>query len=170
MTGTPADHDDRAGPARWGALARRGDGVVAVDRDIAAPAVEVFGAATDWAGQGRWIPLTRVRVVRGDGRSPGSVIEAFTGIGRVGVLDVLEIARFEAPHTVEIVHTGRWLRGPAEFRFAPAPGGGTRFGLREWLQLPGGRAGRLAWALARPLFTAGARRSLAVFARLVEDR
>jgi hypothetical protein len=60
------------------------------------------------------------------------------------------------------------VRGPGEFRFAPAPGGGTRFGLREWLHLPGGRAGRIAWTLARPLFTLGARRSLAVFARLVE--
>jgi uncharacterized protein YndB with AHSA1/START domain len=151
-------------------LLRRGAGVLAADRDIAAPAAEVFDAATDWAGQGRWIPLTRVRVVRGDGRSAGSVIEAFTGIGPVGVTDVLEIVRFAPPHTVEIVHTGRWLRGPGEFRFAPAPDGGTRFGLREWLHLPAGRAGRLGWTLARPLFTLGARRSLAVFARLFEAR
>jgi uncharacterized protein YndB with AHSA1/START domain len=158
MTGIPAE------------LLRRGEGVLAADRDIAASPAEVFDAATDWAGQGRWIPLTRVRVVRGDGRSEGSVIQAFTGIGPVGVLDVLEIARFAPPHTVEIVHTGRWLRGPGEFRCAPATGGGTRFGLREWLHLPGGRAGRLAWTLARPLFMLGARRSLAVFARLVENR
>jgi hypothetical protein len=97
------------------------------------------------------------------------VVEAFTGIGPVGVLDVLEIARFAPPHTVEVLHTGRWLRGPGEFRVAPAPGGGTRFGIREWLQVPGGRAGRVAWALVRPVFALGARRSLAAFARLVES-
>jgi uncharacterized protein YndB with AHSA1/START domain len=148
-------------------VTRRGDAVLAVSRSIAASPAEVFAAATDWPGQGRWIPLTRVRVVRGDGRSPGSVVEAFTGIGPIGVLDVLEIVRFAPPHTVEILHIGRWLRGPGEFAFAPEPDGGTRFHLREWLHLPGGRPGRVVWALVRPVFEYGARRSLAVFARRV---
>jgi uncharacterized protein YndB with AHSA1/START domain len=158
MSGTPVD------------LTRRGEGVLAADRDIAAAPAAVFDVATDWVGQGRWIPLTRLRVVHGDGRSEGSVIEAFTGIGPVGFLDVLEITRFAPPDSVEVLHTGRWVRGPGEFRFASTPDGGTRFGLREWLHLPGGRTGRLAWAVARPLFTFGARRSLAAFARLVEHR
>jgi uncharacterized protein YndB with AHSA1/START domain len=131
---------------------------------MASPA-EVFAAATDWERQGRWIPLTRVRVVQGDGRSPGSVVEAFTGIGPVGVLDVIQVVAFVPPIVVEVVHTGRWLRGPGEFRFTPRPGGGTRFELREWLHLPGGRAGRSAWSLVGPLLSLGARWSLAAFAR-----
>jgi uncharacterized protein YndB with AHSA1/START domain len=142
----------------------RGDAVLAVSRLIPAAPDDVFAAATDWAGQGRWIPLTRVRVVHGDGRSPGSVVEAFTGIGPVGILDVLEIVRFDTPRCVEVLHTGRWLRGPGEFAFTPEAGG-TRFHLREWLHLPGGRFGSLVWRLARPVFAGGARRSLAVFAR-----
>jgi uncharacterized protein YndB with AHSA1/START domain len=145
-------------------LTHRGPGVLAADRDVAAPPAAVFAAATDWPRQGTWIPLTRVRVTRGDGRSPGSVVEAFTGIGPVGFLDVLEIVRFDAPHAVEVLHVGRWVRGPGAFTFE-AVGGGTRFGLREWLHLPGGPAGRFAWALARPLVEAAARRSLATFAR-----
>jgi uncharacterized protein YndB with AHSA1/START domain len=144
---------------------RRGDGVLAAGRDLAAPPTEVFAAATDWERQGRWIPMTRVRVVQGDGRSPGSVVEAFTGIGPVGVLDVLQVVSFVPPHAVEVVHVGRWLRGPGAFTFSPAPGGGTRFELREWLHLPGGAVGRAAWRLVRPLFEFGARRSLATFAR-----
>ncbi|HEV7824205.1 MAG TPA: SRPBCC family protein [Mycobacteriales bacterium] len=148
-------------------LARRGPGVLAADRVVAAPPEAVFAAATDWPRQGSWIPLTRVRVVRGDGRSPGSVVEAFTGIGPVGVLDVLEIVRFDPPRVVDILHTGRWVRGPGAFTF-DAVDGGTRFALREWLHLPGGRPGRVAWTLARPLLQAAARRALATFARGVE--
>jgi voltage-gated potassium channel Kch len=148
-------------------LARRGRGVLVADRVVAAPPDVVFAAATDWPRQGAWIPLTRVRVVRGDGRTPGSVVEAFTGIGPVGVLDVLEIVRFAPPHAVDVLHTGRWVRGPGAFTF-DAVDGGTRFALREWLHLPGGWAGRVAWALAGPLVTAAARRSLATFARGVE--
>jgi uncharacterized protein YndB with AHSA1/START domain len=149
-------------------LARRGTGALVAERDVAAPAAAVFAAATDWARQGTWIPLTRVRVTHGDGRSAGSVVEAFTGIGRLGLLDVLEIVRFDEPHAVDVVHVGRWVRGPGSFTFAPAPDGGTRFGLREWLHVPGGAAGRLVWSLTRPLFELGARRSLRTFARGVE--
>jgi uncharacterized protein YndB with AHSA1/START domain len=145
----------------------RGPGVLAVDRVIVASPAAVFDAATDWPAQGRWIPFTRVRVVRGDGRTPGSVVEAFTGIGPVGFLDVLEIVRFDRPHAVDVLHTGRWVRGPGAFVVETAAGG-TRFGLREWLHLPCGRAGRLAWSLLRPVFEFGARRSLTTFARGVE--
>jgi uncharacterized protein YndB with AHSA1/START domain len=150
-------------------LAGRGPGVLAADRVIDAPPAAVFGAATDWPAQAGWIPLTRVRVVRGDGRTPGSVVEAFTGVGPVGFLDVLEIVRFDPPHAVDVLHTGRWVRGQGAFVFE-AVGAGTRFGVREWLHLPGGRAGRLAWRVLRPLLELGARRSLAAFAGRLEPR
>jgi hypothetical protein len=138
--------------------------VLAADRVVAAPRDVVFAAATDWERQGTWIPLTRVRIARGDGRSAGSVVEAFTGVGPLGFLDVLEIVRYDPPRAVEVLHVGRWVRGPGAFTFGEVDAG-TRVGLREWLHLPGGRAGRLAWALARPLAEAAARRSLATFAR-----
>jgi hypothetical protein len=47
----------------------------------------VFAAATDWDRQREWMLGTTVRVLRGDGRSIGSELEAVTGIAGIGVAD-----------------------------------------------------------------------------------
>jgi hypothetical protein len=149
-------------------LAERGPGHVAVRVEADAPVADLFAAATDWARQSTWIPLTRVSVARGDGRSVGSVIHAFTGVGRVGFLDTMEIVRWDPPRVVDVVHYGRVVRGPGSFGFEELSDGRAVMVWQEWLHLPFGRLGRLAWPLVRRASAGGLGRSLRSFARSVE--
>src|SRR4051794_12580617 len=98
------------------ALAVRGPGEVIVAVEVAASAAEVFAAMTDWPRQSQWVALTTVRVAAGDGRSAGSRIEAFTGIGRLGFLDLMTITSWNPPFQVDVLHTGRVVRGPGMMR------------------------------------------------------
>ncbi len=150
-------------------LAARGPGELTVPGQVRAPVEVAFAVATDWERQGRWIPLTRVRVVEGDGRSVGSVVHAFTGIGPIGFLDVLRITRWEPPRRVDVLHLGRLVRGPGEFTFAADGPHRTRFVWAEYLHLPLGRLGVRAWPWVRPLAAAGFRAALRRFARLAEE-
>jgi hypothetical protein len=136
--------------------------------EVGAPVEAVFAAATDWPRQAEWIALTRVRVIRGDGRSVGSVIGAFTGLGRIGFLDTMEIVRWDAPRRVDVVHIGRVVRGPGSFVFEELSDGRAVMLWQEWLHPPLGWLGRLAWPLVRPAAAIGLRRSLRGFAHSVE--
>jgi hypothetical protein len=133
---------------------RPGPGAVAVTVELDLPVSLAFVKATDWLGQGQWIPLTNVRVVRGDGRSVGSRMEAFTGVGRLGFLDVIDVTGWDPPNRVDVMHVGRLLRGPGAFEFRALPSGGTALTWSEWLDLPLGRIGRMLWPVLRPLATA----------------
>jgi hypothetical protein len=140
--------------AEYAPPARPGPGAVAVTVDLDLPVSLAFAKATDWSRQGEWIPLTSVRVVTGDGRSVGSRIEAFTGVGRLGFLDVIEVAGWDPPNRVDVTHVGRLLRGPGAIEFRALPSGGTALTWSEWLHLPFGRIGRMLWPVLRPLASA----------------
>lgn len=150
------------------ALRQRGPGVVRATVDIAAPVTAVFAAATDWEGQGGWIPLTRVRVVAGDGQSVGSMVEAVTGKGPLAVTDTFEITSWDPPHLVDVLHIGPVVRGPGAFAFEPRPDGRTRFTWTEWLHLPLGLVGRLGWPVLRPAAARGLHAAQRRLARAVE--
>jgi hypothetical protein len=137
---------------------------------VDAPIAEVFAAATDWSAQREWVAMTKVAVIRGDGRSVGSRIEAVTGRRRVGLTDVFDITVWEPPHRVVVLHIGRLVRGPAAFSFEQLPGGRTRFVWAEWLHLPLGRLGRLGWPVVRPVVRVGFGASMRSFARFAEAR
>jgi hypothetical protein len=139
--------------------------VLAVDVD--APVLATWEAATDWDGQGAWMLGTTVRGTAQGGRGVGGGIEAFTGVGWLGVLDTMRIEQWEPPHRCHVVHTGRLVRGTGTFVVEPR-GTGSRFVWREDLELPLGLLGRLGWPLVRPLLAAAVRRSLRRFARWVE--
>ena len=157
-------------PSTPTAVAARRPGVLVVSGEVATDQETAFAAAVDWVAQREWIPLTRVRVVSGDGRSVGSEIHAFTGVGRLGFLDVLRITAWDPPHRVETLHVGRVVRGPGVFEFAPVRPGVTRFVWAEYLDLPLGRLGRLGWPLVRPVVGTGFRVALRRFARYAERR
>lgn len=150
-------------------IARRGPGEVTVRVEVRAPRPAVFAAATAWERQSDWVAFTRVRVVRGDGRSVGSVVDAFTGIGRFGFLDTMEIVRWNPPCQVDVVHIGRVVRGPGSFVFEELSDGRAVMLWQEWLHLPFGRFGRLVWPLVRLGAGLGLGRSLRAFARRVES-
>ncbi|GAA3393271.1 SRPBCC family protein [Cryptosporangium minutisporangium] len=154
-------------------LAVSGPGRLAVDVVVDADIETVFAAATDWPAQARWIPLTDVRVVRGDGRSPGSVVHAFTGVRlgflnrRVGFLDVFHVVTWEPPHRVDVVHVGRLVRGPGAFRLVERGADRTAMTWSEDLHLPLGKFGARVWPLVRPLAAAALAVGLRRFRRYV---
>ncbi len=141
---------------------------VALDVVIAAPVETVFEAFSQWSEQGRWMLGTRVDVTKGDGHSVGSELAAFTGTGRVGFLDTMVITRWEPPYRVDVLHTGRVVRGTGTMEVVALPGGRSRFIWSEDLDLPLGMLGRIGWPIVRPGFLQGVKASLQAFGRLVE--
>ena len=135
---------------------------------VRAPAEEVFAGAVDWDAQGSWMLGTRVRALPPGGAGVGSRVEAFTGVGRLGFLDRMEITRWEPPHRCDVRHDGRVVRGTGTFRVEEQGPQSAVFVWREDLELPLGVLGRLGWLVVRPLFAAGVRLSLRRFARWVE--
>ncbi|WP_026454698.1 SRPBCC family protein [Saccharomonospora iraqiensis] len=142
---------------------------VAVSVEVAAPAGTTWLALTDWERQGEWIVGTDVRVVSGNGRSTGSRIEAFTGVGGVGVTDTMEITTWEPPVRCTVRHLGRVVRGTGAFHVQARGPQRSTFVWSEELDLPFGPVGKAGWLLAKPAFVLGLRRSLDNFARFAES-
>ena len=124
-----------------------------VSVDVEAPPLQVWRALVDWERQGEWMPFTDVQVVSGDPHGVGGRIEARTGMPvggrRVGLVDTMEITGWHPPHRVEVLHTGRVVRGPGIFEVRSRMAGATVV-WTEQLDLPLGRLGRLGWPLVRP--------------------
>jgi hypothetical protein len=141
--------------------------------DVAAPASVVWDYVTDWPRQEEWVPQTRVERVDGaDGL--GGRFRAWTGVGRVGFWDPMTITAWErAPDgggRCEVLHRGSVVRGEGEFTVLSRDGGRSRFVWAEVVVVPGGRAGALAWRLARPVVERVVDRALLTMRDLVERR
>ena len=150
-------------------MTARAPATVRVAVAVNAPVDVVFAAVTQWTEQGRWIIGTRVEVRKGDGASLGSELAAWTGAGPVGFWDTMVITRWEPPYRVDVLHTGKLVRGTGIMEVVALPGGRSRFVWSEELDLPLGTVGRLGWPLVRPAMRAGVGRSLRTFGRLVES-
>ncbi len=135
-----------------------------VTADVDAPAQRVWDLLTDWDQHDRWMLLTSAS----GGRAEGAQIEAFTGIGRVGLRDPMTIVVWDPPQRCVVRHTGRIVRGSGAFEVRELGAGRSRIVWSEWLDLPLGPAGRLGWLLVRPLARFGVALSLRRPARLVE--
>ena len=141
---------------------------LALDVIIRADVETVFEAVVDWQAQGEWMLGTWVRPVDGDGRGVGAKLEAFTGVGAAGFLDTMTITLWDPPRRVDVLHTGKVVRGTGAMEVIALPNGHSRFVWSESLDLPLGLIGRLGWPLAKWPFLYGVRRSLTTFAKLVE--
>ncbi|GHF77827.1 hypothetical protein FHX82_004347 [Amycolatopsis bartoniae] len=137
--------------------------------DVAAPAGTTWLALTDWTRQGEWMLGTHVRVESGDGRSVGSRLAAFTGLGGVGFTDTMEITAWEPPVRCTVRHSGTLIRGSGAFHVHPKGPQSSTFVWSESLDVPLGLLGRLGWPVARPLFELGVRQSLKRFAAFAAD-
>ena len=136
--------------------------------DVDASVEQTWAGAVDWPGQRAWMLGTTVRPTRQGGQGVGGGVEAFSGIGRLGFLDTMDITVWEPPHRCHVLHTGRVVRGTGAFEVEPRGEGRATFVWREDLDLPLGLLGRVGWRLVGPLFTVGVRISLRRFARWVE--
>ncbi|MEU6205499.1 SRPBCC family protein [Micromonospora musae] len=148
--------------------AQPGAGEVTATVIVDAPAERVFAALLAWERQSDWIPLTRVRVVEGDGRE-GSLVEALTALGPAELRDEMRVVRVDEPYEIGVVHCGPLLRGPGVLRCTPLARDRTQVVWHEWFHLPGGAAGRVAWPVVWPGSKLGLTRALRRFGRLVEQ-
>jgi hypothetical protein len=146
-----------------------------VAREIAASPERVWSELVDWAGQGRWIPFTQVRVVGERSTGVGTRVEALSGFRLgpvpVGLLDRFVVTGWTPPGAASgelaVLHLGPYFTGEGSFRLDPNPAG-TRLVCTELFALPGdGPVERLA-RLALPAMRAGFGLSLRRLALLAE--
>lgn len=121
--------------------------------DIDASPEAVWAAVTDWERHGRWMLFTSVERLAQGGEGVGGRISAVTGFGRIGVRDPMTITVWRPPYRCENRHDGRLVRGVGAFDVEPLPGGRSRFTWSEWLELPFGAVGEVAFLIGRPFFT-----------------
>lgn len=135
-----------------------------VEQVVDAPAEQVWEVLTDWDVHDRWMLFTHAE----GGRAVGEPISAFTGIGRVGFLDTMTITVWEPPRRAVVRHTGKVVRGSGAFEVQPLGERRSRIVWSEWVDLPFGLLGRVAWPVARVLVRLGVALSLRRLARYVE--
>lgn len=132
--------------------------------DVPVPAERLWQVLVDWPRHAEWVPFTRAE----GGGGTGERIEAWTGIGRLGFLDVMDITAWNPPYRVAVRHVGAALRGEGRFDVLDLPGGRCRVTWAELIDLPFGPAGRAGWIAVGPLVTAMLRLSLRRLAKLFE--
>ena len=125
---------------------------------------EVWAKLVDWKSQGEWMALTKVwSSADNDGNSgEGTVIEAFTGIGKFGILDQMKVITWQPPTFCAVDHYGKYIKGLGEFRLIALSPEKTRFDWYEKIHAP-------SWLLAviKPGILITVRYSLWKFARTV---
>ena len=135
---------------------------------IDAPVNVVFAALSEWTQQHRWMLGTRVEMRKGDGKSVGSEFAAWTGVGPVGFWDTMTITRWEPPYRVDVLHTGKLVRGTGTMEVLALPGNRSRFLWSEDFELPLGALGAVGWPAGKYPLLGGVKASLKKFKEVVE--
>ncbi len=134
----------------------------AATADSTASAQALWNVLVDWPAHGRWVPLTRVRVLTPSGAGVGARFVGRTGLGPLAFDDVMEVTRWtppggDRPGFCHVVKQGRLVLGEAWFEVAARPGGGSTVTWTEQIEIAPARltrpfapllalAGRLAFA------------------------
>lgn len=141
-------------------------GTIEIERTISAPPPAVWDIITDWAGYGRWMPLTTMRLDQGAPRV-GWSFAGMTGVGRLRFADEMRITAWDPPSEegqagFAVVKVGRVLSGWAKVSLLPTAGGEhTRLLWREHIVVRPAFLGRLLAPLTDRL-------SKALFTRVVD--
>jgi hypothetical protein len=88
---------------------------IAISLKINAPIQKVWDSLAQWEKQGEWMLQTKVWVTSEITQGVGTSINAFTGVGRLGVLDSMTVTSWQPPHTCDVLHTGKIIRGTGRF-------------------------------------------------------
>lgn len=128
---------------------------------IDAPITQVWRELVNWESQGNWMALTKVKSSDegADDSGIGTVIEAFTGIGRLGVLDKMKVTEWQPPTFCRVDHYGKIIKGIGEFDLVDV-GGKTRFDWFEEIAAP-----KLVLLIIKPFILISVNYSLRKFAR-----
>jgi hypothetical protein len=130
--------------------------------EIPAPLERVWPELVTWKKQGEWMALTRVEASANgaDDSGVGTTIDAFTGIGPIGILDKMRVTKWEPPTFCQVEHFGSLIKGIGEFRLTRSSSNVTRFDWYERIDAP-----RFILVLVKPGILIAVYISLRKFAR-----
>lgn len=129
---------------------------IAMSLRINAPIERVWASLADWESQGNWMLQTTVEVTSDIREGVGTQIAAFTGIGKFGVMDHMQVTHWEPPFICDVLHTGKIIKGTGRFQLTAIDSHSTRFDWSEEILAP-----RALFLLIAPGLYAGVRISLA---------
>lgn len=133
---------------------------ISITLTIKAPIQKVWDALAQWEKQGDWMLQTKVWVTSEVSEGVGTNISAFTGIGRLGILDTMSVTTWQPPHTCDVVHTGKIIKGTGRFYLREIDATTTAFDWSEVVIAP-----RIIFLVILPALYGGVRISLARFSR-----
>jgi len=133
---------------------------IAMSLVIDAPIEKVWASLADWESQGDWMLQTTVEVTSEIREGVGTKIAAFTGIGKVGVMDHMQVTKWEPPFICDVLHTGKIIKGTGRFQLSSIDSETTRFDWSEEILAP-----RALFLIIAPGLYAGVRISLANLSR-----
>ena len=128
---------------------------IAMSLIINAPIEKVWASVADWESQGDWMLQTKVEVTSQIREGVGTAIAAFTGMGKIGIMDHMRVTTWQPPNICDVVHTGSIIKGTGRFELIPLDQGSTRFDWSEEILAP-----RALFLLIAPGLYAGVRISL----------
>jgi len=132
---------------------------------IDAPINTVWAALADWESQGEWMLQTTVEVTSDIREGVGTSIAAFTGIGKLGIMDHMTVISWNPPTICDVVHTGAIIKGTGRFELTALSENSTRFDWSEEILAP-----RAIFLLIAPGLYAGVRISLSALRRQLQQR
>ena len=132
---------------------------------IDAPINKVWAALADWESQGEWMLQTTVEVTSDIREGVGTSIAAFTGIGKLGIMDHMTVNSWNPPTICDVVHTGAIIKGTGRFELTALSENSTRFDWSEEILAP-----RAIFLLIAPGLYAGVRISLSALRRQLQQR
>lgn len=132
---------------------------------IDAPIEKVWEALADWESQGDWMLQTTVEVTSDIREGVGTSIAAFTGVGKLGIMDHMTVTSWNPPHVCDVLHTGKIIKGTGRFELTALSTQSTRFDWSEEILAP-----RAVFLLIAPGLYAGVRISLSTLRRHLQQR
>jgi hypothetical protein len=121
--------------------------LIEIVREVRLAPADAWARLTAWQRHGDFVPLTRITPTS-DG------FDAFTGIGRIGFHDPMQIVQWREPQFCRLEKRGRVVTGWAELKVEPTPDG-SRVTWREDIHVRGmpRLADGITKASSRALFT-----------------
>ena len=138
---------------------------IAMSLVINAPIEKVWAALADWESQGEWMLQTNVEVTSEIREGVGTSIAAFTGVGKLGVMDYMTVTAWNPPNVCDVVHTGKIIKGTGRFELTALTPQSTRFDWSEEILAP-----RALFLLIAPGLYVGVRISLSALRRKLQQR
>jgi hypothetical protein len=138
---------------------------IAMSLVIDAPIEKVWAALADWESQGEWMLQTSVEVTSEIREGVGTSIAAFTGIGKLGIMDHMTVTAWYPPTVCDVIHTGKIIKGTGRFELTSLNPRSTRFDWSEEILAP-----RALFLLIAPGLYVGVRISLSALRRRLHQR